>query len=85
MSGLLFQYIMRVIREEKVRSPKDFPDYSPPPEIISDRQTVRDRIEARYESFGGKTLSQDQLDKMIDKIAELLEVVEVTNESGENK
>lgn len=53
MSSMIHQYIIRTIHEEKVKFPTMFPDYTPPPVIVSDERTMDDLIDAATHEIAG--------------------------------
>lgn len=63
MSSMVFQFVMRTIREQKEATPEHFPDHKPidrgikmeyPPEVL-------EAFAAMYESFGGGGIDPETL------------------------
>lgn len=78
MSNMLFQYILKVVREAKAETPEIFPDYNPPPKIVS--ETGMDEI--LYEALEGKELTPEMRRTIEIAVKTALKVKEL-NDEGE--
>lgn len=79
MSGLVFQFILKEIREAKEQKPEAFPDYE------SDRPAVAgtEIDEILYDAFDGQPINPQTLRRMIRDAKEMSRIREIVDKKGE--
>lgn len=76
MSALIYQFVLKTIREEKEREPQAFPGYkAETPVVTPDKQTA---LEIMYEAFGGEEI-RPELMKAIVNAVKMIQTAEQTD------
>lgn len=85
MSSLIYQYVLKTIREEKEKAPQAFPDYKKPePKAVIDFDAeARDKqiLNMVYESFDGKDINPELLKAVLTAVRTIKAATD--NEGGE--
>jgi len=81
MSALVYQFVLKTIREEKAIRPETFPDYDPPPFIVGETNLN----EMLMEALNGKELTPEMRRAIEIAIRTALEVQEITEDGTKIK
>lgn len=77
MSALVYQFVLKTIREEKERSPHVFPDFANTPSPASRAENEIDEI--LLEAFDGKPFTPEQVRRYMSIAKKTLEIKELRN------